>query len=103
MRPWASPTRVMMKLRRKKKIWMSCALAKASTTMPGRTGWPASPIHPSIPGLRASWSCWCSTALGLSDTLQQRVSPPRSTQQRLPCSPAVERSRLGHRQALAHN
>ncbi|KAM9609520.1 uncharacterized protein ACIBXB_001392 isoform 1-T1 [Morphnus guianensis] len=52
MRPWASPTRVMMKLRRKKKIWMSCALAKASTTMPGRTGWPASPIHPSIPGLR---------------------------------------------------
>ncbi|KAM9609522.1 uncharacterized protein ACIBXB_001392 isoform 3-T3 [Morphnus guianensis] len=38
MRPWASPTRVMMKLRRKKKIWMSCALAKASTTMPGREG-----------------------------------------------------------------
>lgn len=25
-----------MRLRRKKKIWMSCALAKASTTMPGR-------------------------------------------------------------------
>lgn len=36
MSPWANPRSVMIRFRRKKKIWMSCAFAKASTRMPGR-------------------------------------------------------------------
>lgn len=36
MSPWAKPKSVMTRFRRKKKIWISCALAKARTRMPGR-------------------------------------------------------------------
>lgn len=36
MSPWANPKSVMTRFSRKKKIWMSCAFAKASTRMPGR-------------------------------------------------------------------
>ena len=35
-RPCNRPSRVMRRLRRKKKIWMSCALARPRTRMPGR-------------------------------------------------------------------
>lgn len=36
MSPWAIPRSVMTRFNRKKKIWISCALANASTRMPGR-------------------------------------------------------------------
>ncbi|KAG9335482.1 hypothetical protein JZ751_004611 [Albula glossodonta] len=38
MRPCTMPSRVITRFSRKKKIWMSCALANASTTIPGRFG-----------------------------------------------------------------
>lgn len=36
MSPWAIPKSVITRFNRKKKIWISCALANASTRMPGR-------------------------------------------------------------------
>lgn len=36
MSPWAIPKSVITRFNRKKKIWMSCAFANASTSMPGR-------------------------------------------------------------------